>query len=134
MKENKINSIYHSFLKSEEYQQIFINIKFDLSWLVNKLDNKDLFKLEEIVSAYANINSSTHFECGFRYAWELFHDLLIAKEKGSKSVEEIGKELGEENLARLIRCLTEEKRFDEIALCANDKDYRKARMKEFGIM
>ncbi len=48
--------------------------------------------------------------------------------------EEKGEEKGEENLAKLIRRLTEEKRVDEIELCVNDKEYRKACMVEFGIM
>ncbi len=55
--------------------------------------------------------------------------LLYAEEKGKS----IGEETGEENLAKLIRRLAEEKRADEIAMCVNDKEYRKARMKEFGI-
>ena len=56
--------------------------------------------------------------------------LLYAEEKGEKR----GQEKGEENLAKLIRCLTEEKRIDEISICINDKKYRKERMKEFGIL
>lgn len=79
MKNDKIISIYNSFLNSSEYQQIFRNINFDLTWLDEKLSVRDLLKLEDMISAYANCNNSTHFECGFRYAWELFHDLLIAE-------------------------------------------------------
>ncbi len=54
---------------------------------------------------------------------------IIGKEIGQK----IGNELGEENFAKLIKCLTEAKRVDEITMCANDKEYRKACMEEFGI-
>ncbi len=48
--------------------------------------------------------------------------------------EEKGREQGLEDLAKLIRLLTEANRVDEITLCVNDKEYRKARMEEFGIM
>ncbi len=72
------------------------------------------------------------YDAEFLYAEE--KALERGLKRGLEQGLERGLEQGEENLAELIRQLTKENRMDEIVLCIDDKEYRRTRMKEFGII
>lgn len=73
-KEKRLTMIYQSFINTREYDKINQKAALNLSWLENKLDYKDLLKLEEAVTSYTAQNEKNMFESGFVFAWELFQE------------------------------------------------------------
>ncbi len=74
MQDNRLSDMYYNFLQSNEFDEAFKNIEFDISWLEEKLNCSDILKLEEVITSYNLQIYETTFECGFAYAWKLFHE------------------------------------------------------------
>lgn len=74
MQRNRISDICYAFLQNHEYDDKFKNVDFDISWSEEKLEYSDILKLKEMITDYSLQIYQTTFECGFTYAWQLFHE------------------------------------------------------------
>jgi len=70
----QLDNIYEAFCISEKYSERTEDLKFAPKWLLEKLQSKsDYIRLEEEVVQLISLNDKVMFECGFYFAWKLFH-------------------------------------------------------------
>lgn len=74
MKHSRIDDIYISFTRSQEYNDKFMDFAPDLSFLEEKLTNQEMRELERVFFSFCALYEKNSFQCGFDYAWELFHE------------------------------------------------------------
>ena len=67
--------------------------------------------------------------------WDVFGDEIHESERKAEKAGELQGELkGEQRVNRLITCLSQDKRFDDLTRSASDPIYQKQLMKEYGIL
>lgn len=72
--DSRIPGIFEKFSNSWEYNHVLMQNEIDIGWLEEKLDIKDMRKLESYILSYGSRNDLLVFRLGFRYAWSLFHE------------------------------------------------------------
>ena len=74
MENKRLDDIYQSFISSKEYNEKFLKLDYDLSFLAYKLTSREMRRLEMLLLSYSSAHEKGIFESAFSYAWELFHE------------------------------------------------------------
>ncbi len=74
MDTKRLDDIYQNFISTKEYNEKFLKLDYDLSFLAYKLTSREMRRLEILLLSYASAHEKGIFESAFSYAWELFHE------------------------------------------------------------